>query len=144
MGLNSATIAVQNVLPKAQVAKGTSAELFSRQFGGALGAPIAQSVLSKALVSQLGPSVAVQVFQGGSAVGALGKLRSIYGAGTPAFIKAVEGFNDAVARTFMVALILSSLTLPFGLLVQWKSVKDKSETPEEDSNEKNTAAETQR
>ena len=73
MGLNSATIAVQNVLPKAQVAKGTSTELFARQFGGALASPIAQSVLSKALAYNLGPSVAAQVFQDGSAVGVLAK-----------------------------------------------------------------------
>lgn len=139
MGLNSATIAVQNVLPKAQVAKGTSAELFARQFGGALGSPIAQSVLSKALAGQLGPSVALQVFQGGSAVGALGKLRSIYGAGTPAFVEAVEGFNDAVTMTFMVALILSSLTLPFGLLVQWRSVKTTGDAQGQTCDEKGGA-----
>lgn len=140
MGLNSATIAVQNVLTKAQVSKGTSAELFARQFGGALGSPIAQSVLSKALVQQLGPSVAAQVFQGGSAVGALEKLRSIYGSGTLQFSNALKGFNDAVTQTFMLALVLSSLTLPFGLLVQWKSVKRKDEMQEEASSEKGDVA----
>ena len=125
MGLNSATVAVQNVLPKSQVAKGTSAELFARQLGGALGSPIGQSVLFKTLVQNIGSSRAANVIQDGSATNALAKLRSIYGNGSPAFRNALEGFNGAITSTFMVALILSCLTLPFALLVRWRSVTGK-------------------
>ena len=123
MGLNSATIAVQTVLPKEQIAKGTSAEIFARQFGGALGSPIGQSVLSQALIRNLGKKVAGQVLQDGSVTGALSMLKAIYTNNPQRLDAAVLGFNNAVTSTFLLALILSCLTLPFALVAERRSVK---------------------
>lgn len=124
MGLNAATVAVQTVLPDETVAKGISAELTIRLLGTALGTPIAQSVLQQSLVSKLSRQVAVLVFNSeGSATDAKGILTGIYGAGTPGLRSALEAFNYACTRTFMVALIMSCLCFPLSLLAEWKSTK---------------------
>lgn len=123
MGLNQTVVAVQTALPKKLIPKGVSSVLFTRLLGSSLASPVAQSVLQSSLVRQLGRSAAMKVLGDGGATNARKQLESVYGLGTPAFTTALHGFNNAVTRTFLVALILCCLTTPFGLLVEWKSVK---------------------
>jgi hypothetical protein len=102
---------------------GNSLVLFARLLGTSLAAPIAQSVLQQTLSKRLGNEVAGTIFGQGGATTAAGKLRDIFGNETPAFFQALDGLNEAVTKTFLVALILAALTTPFALTTEWKSVK---------------------
>lgn len=123
MGLNQTVVAVQTALPPKLIPKGVSSVPFTRLLGSSLASPVAQSVLQSALVRQLGQSSASDVLSDGGASNARSQLEQVYGLGTPAFATTLHGFNTAVTRTLLVALILCYLTTPFGLLVGWKSVK---------------------
>ncbi|KAK4546951.1 hypothetical protein LTR36_001683 [Oleoguttula mirabilis] len=123
MSLEQCNIAIQAVLPADKMPMGVSLVIFTRTVAGALAGPIGQAVLQKTLAQRLGQTVASQVYGQGGAVDVRAKLGMIYGDDTPALRSALDGFNDAVTRTFMVAVILAALTAPFALMVEWKSVK---------------------
>ncbi|KAF5527606.1 Efflux pump aflT [Colletotrichum aenigma] len=135
VGAEQANVAVQTVLPSEKIAKGTSLTLFTRLLGVALSVPVAQSVIQQELVKALGPSLAGVVYGDGGAPDLRMKLQTMFGDNTPAFQSALNGVNYAITRTFMLAMILAAISFPFGLLVEWKSVK-KEKRAEEDQKER--------
>nr|WRF81181.1 MFS transporter [Cercospora sp. JNU001] len=123
VSLEQSNVAVQTVLPDAQIPAGTSLVLFVRLLGSAIPGPIGQSVLQTTLASRLGTKVAEQAYGGTGATEIRSKLDNIFGAGTPEARDALDAFNDSVTKIFMVAIIvscLSALPLPF---IEWRSVK---------------------
>ncbi|USW47919.1 Putative major facilitator superfamily, MFS transporter superfamily [Septoria linicola] len=141
LSLEQCNVAVQTVLPDDKIPAGTSLVLFTRLLGTALSGPIAQSVLQQTLAKRLGNSVAATIYGEGGATGVRGKLDDIFGAGTPALQSALNAFNDSVTRTFMVALILASLTALTLPLIEWKSVKkEKRENEDKKEGRKNKDA----
>ena len=123
ISLEQSNVAVQTVLPDAQIPAGTSLVLFVRLLGSAIPGPIGQSVLQTTLASRLGTKVAEQAYGGTGATEIRSKLDNIFGAGTPEARDALDAFNDSVTKIFMVAIIvscLSALPLPF---IEWRSVK---------------------
>ncbi|KAF7198020.1 MFS-type efflux pump MFS1 [Pseudocercospora fuligena] len=131
IGSEQCNVAVQTVLPEHKVAKGTSFSLFVRLLGVALSAPTAQSALQSALVQKLGKSVADSVYGSGGATDIRSNLEVLFADDTPALEKAVDGVNYAITRTFMVSMILAAISIPFALMVEWKSVKKEKRTTED-------------
>lgn len=123
MSLEQCNVAVQTVLPDKQIPQGTSLILFSRVLGTALSGPIAQAVLQQGLNSNLGRDVTAQVYSSGGATDIRKNLEKIYGMGTEALQRALNGVNDSVTKVFLVTIILAALTALTIPLVEWKSVK---------------------
>lgn len=130
-GSEQCNVAVQTVLPEDKVAKGTSFSLFIRLLGVALSAPVAQSVLQQALVKELGGAVVASVYTNGGATSIRANLESFFGNDMQSFQGAMDGVNFAITRTFMVAMVLAALSVPFAFLVEWKSVKKEKRTSED-------------
>ncbi|KAK1993966.1 major facilitator superfamily transporter [Colletotrichum falcatum] len=125
-GAEQANVAVQAVLPSEKVAKGTSLTLFTRLLGIALSVPVAQSVVQQELVKALGSSLASAVYRKEGVTDLRAKLRAMLGDNTPGYDDALNGTNYAITRTFMLGLILASISLPFGLIVEWKDIRQKT------------------
>lgn len=123
MGAEQANVAVQAVLPPEKISMGTSLTLFTRLLGFALAVPICQNVLQQALADRLGASVTAQVFGNGGATDIRDNLERIFGAGTPELQQALSDVNFALTRTFVAGLVMAAVSIPFSLLVEWKSVK---------------------
>lgn len=88
-------------------------------------------MLQQTLAQRLGNEIAARLFGGGGATGVRTGLEELFGSGTPRFARALDDVNDAVTRTFLVALILACMTAPFLVLVQWKSVKKEKRESED-------------
>lgn len=97
--------------------------LFTRLLGIALFLPVAQSILQTTLSQKMGASVAASIYGDGGATEIRENLQRIFGSDTVEFQAALKHVNDALTRPFMLALILAAISFPFGLLVEWKSVK---------------------
>ena len=69
------------------------------------------------------PNLDTKVITGSGATDLISNIRTLV-SGDEVMVSRIVGlYNGAVVKCFMVALILASLTLPAGLLVEWKSVK---------------------
>lgn len=69
------------------------------------------------------PDLDPSIVSGSGATNLITNVQNAVG-GDQAIVKIVLSvYNDAVVKVFLVALILSAMTLPFALLVEWKSVK---------------------
>ncbi|KAI6301553.1 hypothetical protein MCOR32_002142 [Pyricularia oryzae] len=125
-GGEQANVAVQAVLPSDKLARGTSLSLFARLFGFALWVPVAQSIIQKEIFVQIGPELTGQIFGEGGARDLREQLEEIFdGDNTPDYLDALDRVNYALTRAFMLAVILAALSLPFSMLVEWRSVKKK-------------------
>ncbi|ELQ33364.1 major facilitator superfamily transporter [Pyricularia oryzae Y34] len=125
-GGEQANVAVQAVLPSSKLARGTSLSLFARLFGFALWVPVAQSIIQKEIFVQIGPELTGQIFGEGEARDLREQLEEIFdGDNTPDYLDALDRVNYAITRAFMLAVILAALSLPFSMLVEWRSVKKK-------------------
>ena len=122
MGLQQSMIAVQVVLPIADVSIGTAIVIFAQMFGGSLFVGVAQNTFQNALVSGLAtvPGVDPLVVLGAGATQITGLIKD------PNLLQAVQVvYNNALTKTFMVALIMVCLSVLGAAGVEWKSVKGK-------------------
>ncbi|TLD18590.1 hypothetical protein PspLS_10179 [Pyricularia sp. CBS 133598] len=123
-GGEQANVAVQAVLPSEKLARGTSLTLFTRFFGLVLWVPLAQSIIQREILAQLGPDLTSQVYGEGGARDLREQLEEIFdGDNTPDYLDALDRVNYAMTRAFMLAMILAAISLPFSMLVEWRSVK---------------------
>ncbi|KAK6215213.1 MFS transporter [Colletotrichum tabaci] len=111
------------VLPNDKIPKGTSLTLFTRLLGVALSVPVAQSVFQQELSKNLGGSVAAKIYGDGGATQINDNLQTIFGTGTAEFRNALDKVNSSLTRTFLLAMILATISFLFAILLEWKNVK---------------------
>ncbi|TLS22280.1 uncharacterized protein PpBr36_09955 [Pyricularia pennisetigena] len=127
-GGEQANVAVQAVLPSDKLARGTSLTLFVRLLGFAMWVPVAQSIIQKEILEQLGPELTSEVYGNGGAGDLHEQLEEIFdGDNTPDYMEALNRLNYAITRAFVLAMILAAISLPFAMMVEWRSVKTKKE-----------------
>lgn len=122
-GFQQGTVAAQAVLPISEVPIGTALVLFVQMLGGALFVSVAQNIFSNNLVKNLlaldipglNPQVIVQA-------GATSIRHLVDPSRLPEVLVA---YNDALVKTFQIALIMSCLSILGAVGIEWKSMKGK-------------------
>lgn len=119
MGMQTGGLAVQTVLPMADVSMGIACIFFSQQLGGAIFTTVGQTILSNLLVSQLTgiPGVdPAQIVDSGAT-----ELASIVPAQELNVV--IDAYNHALTRIFLAAMGLAFAALLSAAAVPWKSIK---------------------
>lgn len=125
MGLQQSFIAVQTVLPMADIPMGTTILVFLQSFGGALFIAVAQNIFTNKLekgvagVANLEPGIVLRE-------GATELKNVIPRESLPAVLVA---YNDAIRETFYVGVAMACLTIIGSAGMEWKSVKGKKISP---------------
>lgn len=123
MSLQQPLVAVQTVLPKGDVPKGSALILLGQTLGCSVFVCVAQAVLTNGLQYEL---AAIQ--------GLSPELQKIASTGPAAFRSEVpenmlpavlKAYNGAIAGTFWVAVSLSIVAFVFTIGMEWRSVKKK-------------------
>ena len=121
-GMQQTLIAVQTVLPAADVPIGTAIMMFSQTLGGALFISVAQNVFTnqliknlKAVVPDLNPAIVLVV----GATELKKEIEERYLAGV------LSAYNLALTQTFYVSVATATLSIVGAAFMQWKSVKGK-------------------
>jgi hypothetical protein len=122
MSMQQTLVAVQTVLPKADIPTGTALAMFSQTLGGALFISVAQNVFTNSLLKNV--RAAVPGLDPATVLGAgATELQRIIPA---EFLGAVqEAYNGALVSTFYVAVATSVLSVIGAVFFEWKSVKGK-------------------
>ncbi|KAL1879708.1 hypothetical protein Daus18300_001545 [Diaporthe australafricana] len=119
MGMQTGGLAVQTVLPMADVSMGIACIFFSQQLGGAIFTTVGQTILSNLLVSQLTgiPGVdPAQIVDSGAT-----ELASIVPAQELTVV--IDAYNHALTRIFLAAMGLAFAALLSAAAIPWKSIK---------------------
>ena len=127
MGMQQALIAAQTVLKIDDVPVGTALIMFMQTLGGALFIAIAQNIFTNHLISNLASMVPEVDSKLVLRIGAT-SLRSAIeeNATEKRFLPAVlVAYNDAITKTFYVALAIAALSIIGSAGMEWKSVKGK-------------------
>jgi hypothetical protein len=122
LAMQQPLIAVQTVLPLADVPVGTALIMFVQTFGGALFVSVAQNVFTNRLVSGL-----LEEARGfdASMILRLGAT-TLKTAVPPQFLPGVLiAYNRALTQTWYVSVAMSCLTVIGTAALEWKSVKGK-------------------
>lgn len=119
MGMQTAGLAVQAVLPREDVSTGMAVTFFAQQLGGAIFVTVGQTILSTELVKKLahiqGMDPMMIVKTGAT------ELRKIV---PPQYIgDVINAYNYAITRIFFAGLALVLAQLIAGLFVEWRSIK---------------------
>lgn len=122
LGMQQSFIACQAVLPLPDIPIGTSVVVFSQMFGGSLFISVAQNTFTNHLVSGLadipGVDAAQVLHTGATEISSLIK--------DPNMLRTVQiVYNDAITKTFLVALIMICLSALGAVGMEWKSVRNK-------------------
>ncbi|KAL2068565.1 hypothetical protein VTL71DRAFT_14902 [Oculimacula yallundae] len=126
MSLEQCNIAIQTVLPDSQIPAATSLSMLVRSLGGALAVAICQNVFETTLrgnLRDLVPGVDLGFIEGSGATTLVENANQALGGDEGKVGEVLGLYNKALVQTFLVALVLAAVTLPAGLIVEWKSVK---------------------
>ena len=115
-------IAVQTILPLADVSSGVSIIMFFQSFGGALFIGIAQSIFQTNLVNNIVAVVPDIPPSEILSVGAAQLDTIIPAEDIPAVL---VGYAKALDQTFIIATVMICMAFVFSLGIEWKSVKGK-------------------
>lgn len=122
MSMQQTLVAVQTVLPKADVPIGTAIAMFSQTLGGALFISVAQNVFTNSLLKnakEAVPGLDSRIVLGTGATELVNVI-------PPEFLEAVkQAYNGALVNTFYVAVATSVLSVLGAVFFEWKSVKGK-------------------
>ncbi|PWY71775.1 MFS general substrate transporter [Aspergillus sclerotioniger CBS 115572] len=133
MGMQQSLVAVQSVLPLADVPVGTSIIMFAQMFGGSLFVSVAENTftnhLSSGLASIPGVNATAVVDQGATQITEL--------ITDPTVLREVRTvYNSALMKTFLTALIMNCLCLIGAAGMEWRNVHGpKKESPSESPTE---------
>jgi hypothetical protein len=121
-GMQQTLVAVQTVLPAADVPIGTAIMMFSQTLGGALFISVAQNVFTnqliknlKTVVPDLDPTIVL-------VVGATELKNQIEQRYLPGVLTA---YNLALTQTFYVSVATATMSIVGAAFVQWTSMKGK-------------------
>lgn len=123
MGQQQPQVAIQAVLPKADIPAGASIVVFVQTLSGAIFIAIGQAVLQNKLIQNLEATNFSDASLNISEIVAAGatQVRSLVPAQDLHLV--LVAYNNALTRVFVVAVIMSALTMIGSLAVEWKSVK---------------------
>ena len=122
MGQQQPQVAIQAVLPKADIPAGVSIVVLVQTLSGAIFIAVGQAVLQNKFVQNLEAAFPNGGFDASrlSMVGAT-QLRSLV---PPHQLQAVlVAYNSALTQVYTVALCMSALTIIGSLSIEWKSVR---------------------
>ncbi|PLB54777.1 MFS transporter [Aspergillus steynii IBT 23096] len=132
IGLELPNIAVQTVLSEKDVSIGTSLVIFARSLGGAIFVSVGQNIFSNHIVSgmlvrvpELDPSVVLQA--GATELQQILKQSGLRET-DEVLALILEIYNDAIVRTFVIALILACISILGAIGVEWRTVKHPSQS----------------
>lgn len=126
-------VAMQTVLPMAQIAKATTLAILCETVSASVFISVSGNVLLQRLVYRLQhiqPSLTPQVV---NSIGLLNLQATFEAKDMPIVISA---YSDALNETFKVSIALSCLCVVGSLLMEWKSVKGNKEADESLANNK--------
>lgn len=120
LGMQQPLIAVQAVLPAADVPIGTAIIMFAQTLAGALSVSIGQNVFENKLlqglhasVPDLDPAIVISA-------GATNLVKLVPAADLD---KVLVAYNDTLTQVFYVAVAMGALSIIGSALMEWKSVK---------------------
>jgi hypothetical protein len=123
-GFQQGGIAAQAVLPFEDISVGMAIVLFVQVLGGAMFVSAAQNIFTNHLLQgllALGiPDIDPQAIVNAGATA----LRTLVG--PDRLPEVLVLYNEAIVKTFQIALVLSCLSIIVALGMEWKSVKDKN------------------
>lgn len=122
-GFQQGGVAAQAVLPLVDVSIGTAIVMFVQMLGGALFVAVAQNIFTNHLVEGIA-KLAIPGLQPQEIIhaGATGVRDLVDPGRLPEVLRA---YNDALVKTFQIALIMSCLSIFGAVGIEWKSVKGK-------------------
>lgn len=121
-GMQNTMIAVQTVLPLADVPIGTSMIMFSQTLGGAIFISVAQNVFTNTLLTNIQkvvPGLDPAIVLATGATSLRNAIPAQYLAGVQ------TAYNSTVVTTFYVSVAMSVLSIVGAAALEWKSVKGK-------------------
>ena len=122
-GFQQPVLAAQTVLDLEDVPVGVAINMFLQLFGGTLFVSVSQNVFATRLLSNVVASLPLLNPQEVVRAGAT-ELRGLVR--TPADLsKLLDAYNGALTHSFLVAVVLSCLTIFGAAAMEWKSVKGK-------------------
>ncbi|CAH0020484.1 unnamed protein product [Clonostachys rhizophaga] len=137
LGQQQPLVAIQNVVPKAEIASGTAIVMLVQLLSGSIFVSVGQAVLQNKLVENLAKAFSDRGDFDPSQIanaGATDVLSIVPADDLPAVL---EAYNRALVQVYTVALVLSALTIFGSVAMEWKSVKKEGDKPsEEGSSEK--------
>lgn len=119
LGMQSASLAAQSVLPMPDVPTGIAIMFFTQQLGGAVFTSVGQNLLSTGLVSQLSRIPGINTHQ-------------ITNSGSTDFVEQVpadlrpavlRGYNHAVTRIFLVGMGVALVGVAAAVCMEWRNIK---------------------
>jgi hypothetical protein len=123
MGQQQPQVAIQTVLPRADIPAGASIVLLVQTMSGAIFIAVGQAVLQNRLLQNL-QAVFPNIGFDASRISTVGatQLRSIV---PPQDLQGVlVAYNGALTQVFTVAVVMSSLTVIGSLWIEWKNIKN--------------------
>lgn len=119
MGMQTGSLAVQTVLPMADVSMGIACIFFAQQLGGAIFTTVGQTILSNLLVSRLTgvPGIdPAQVVASGAT-----ELADVVPAEDMNIV--LDAYNYSLTKIFLAAMGLALAALLCAFAMEWKSIK---------------------
>lgn len=136
LGLELPNIAVQTVLPKKDVAIGTSLVVLARSLGGAIFISAAQNVFNEHIISGMRgrvPEIDYSVVLNSGATELQKTIKDVAPGQANILSRVLNVYNDAIVQTCIVALALACVSILGAVGVEWRTVKKKSKTPKFDN-----------
>ncbi|KAF1943978.1 putative aflatoxin efflux pump [Clathrospora elynae] len=119
IGAQSANLAAQTVLPRSDIALGTSMMFFVQQLGGSVFLAVGQNIFLKKLVKQLlgiaGLDMTIIINTGAT------ELRNTVPANEIDTV--ISAYSHALTRVFVLSAALSACMLFGSFMVEWRSIK---------------------
>ncbi|KAL8382690.1 hypothetical protein RB595_006464 [Gaeumannomyces hyphopodioides] len=124
-GMQTAGLAVQTVLPMADVSTGIAINFFAQQLGGAVFTSVGQAILSNLLVSQLTDVSGMdprKIVRGG--------ITALLRSAPPEVVPIIaNAYNFACTKIFLAAMGLTFGALIAACFMEWRSIKKPKGAP---------------
>ena len=123
-GTQPSNLAPQTVLPRADVPLGMALMFFMQQLGGAIFLAVSQNIFSNQLVNRLSGVAgldAADIINTGAT-----NLRNVVPSSQLSVV--IDAFNYSLTRVFIFTAALSACMILSGLIMEWRSIKDRKES----------------
>lgn len=119
MGMQTGSLAVQTVLPAADVSMGVALIFFAQQLGGAVFTTVGQTILSNLLVAKLSLIQGVDVQQ----IINNGATELVHLVPANDIDQVIDVYDFALTKIFLAAMGLAFAALVSAACMEWKSIK---------------------
>lgn len=129
------SMAAQTVLPRDEVSIGMSLMLFGQTLFSAIFVSVGQNVLDQQLATRIGSISGIHVtteqIEAGGIIGLFKIIPTQY------HTAVVQAYNTSLRVVFVVAVIITCLSVLGSLGMEWRSVKNVGHGPKSDANPEN-------